>query len=109
MSSWKAHVAAFRRSHPNVPPQQVFKQAARTYVKKGKRKQKGGNFWDDVSDFGNGFVDGFTGAAEKAAPFIPLLVGAGKKKRGRPRKQKGGLLYDLGTYQNDPLGRYAMF
>ena len=56
---------------------------------KGKKSVKGGWSW---SDFGEGFVDGFT----KTLPIAMTLTGLGvKKPRGRPRKVKGGMFGNI--------------
>lgn len=74
----------------------------------------GGNFWSGLKSFGEGVLKGIQKVAQIAAPIIktvgpmvlPLLGlgekayarggaivgGARKKKRGRPRKRKGGML-----------------
>ena len=81
MNSWLEYVAKYRKTHPNLSYKECLQKAKASYKKGGsllgemKKKQR----------MMNKKVLGGTLSGGKAKP---------KRKRGRPKKMKGGNIFD---------------
>lgn len=45
---WLAHVASFRKTHPNMIYKDVLREAAKSYTKVPKKKQTGRGLGEDI-------------------------------------------------------------